>query len=131
MYSGTYKQKKVTKLAPDAVVRINGKATIEICPKCKATINLSKYITSISSSLACNTTIGNAQFNIAMPRHGDDGVYMVRGGKVFGLELMDEVEIFIKGRFVNQNNDYNYYKVFWGVNGSSEHSQKCVYLICF
>lgn len=115
MYSGTYKQKRVTKLAPDAVVRINGDTTIEICPKCKSKISISKYITNLSSSLACNGTIGNAQFTIAMPRHGDDGVYMVRGGKVFGIELMDEVEIFIKGRFQNGISDYNYYKVFWGV----------------
>jgi len=115
MYAGTYGQKKVIKLAPDAIVRINGSTTIEICSKCKAKINLSKYVTNISTSLANNTTIGNAQFSIAMPRHGDDGVYMVRGGKVHGLNLMDEVEIFIKGRFPNSNNNYDYYKCFWGV----------------
>lgn len=115
MYSGTYKQKKVIKLAPDAIVRINGEPRITICPVCKAKINVSKYITSLSTSLANNTTIGNAQFTIAMPRHGDDGVYMVRGGKIYGLNLMDEVEIFIKGRFLSSDKTYQYNKVFWGL----------------
>jgi len=116
MYSATYKQKKVIKLAPDAVVRINGDFRVTICPKCKTSINLSDYITTVASSLPVNSTIGNAQFSIAMPRHGDDGNFMVRGGKVHGIELMDEVEIFIKGRYpTNRNGNYQYYKVFWGV----------------
>ena len=51
-----------------------------------------------------------------MPRHGTDGNYMVRGGRVYGLELMDEIEVFIKGRYpTDQNDEYPYYKVFWGV----------------
>ena len=117
LYKATHKQKKIIKLAPDALVRINGSSRVTICPNpdCQASINLSKYITNISSSLANNTTIGNAQFNIAMPRHGDDGIYMVRGGKVHGIYLMDEVEIFIKGRFLSLDNKYKYHKVFWGV----------------
>lgn len=120
VYSGTYKQKKVIKLAPDAVVRINGRTTIQICPNpnCKGSIELSKYITSLSTSLANNTTIGNAQFTITMPRHGDGGSNMVRGGKVYGLNLMDEVEIFIKSRFTNHKDEYRYYKVFWGIISS-------------
>jgi len=116
-YRGTYKQKRVTKLAPDAVIRINGKMTIDICPnpKCNSRVDISKYVTSLSTSLANNTTIGNAQFNIAMPRHGDNGIYMVRGGKVHGINLMDEVEIFMKARFISSDKTYKYHKVFWGV----------------
>jgi len=114
-YLGTYKQKKVIKLAPDAVIRINGRMTVELCPICKTRIDLSKYATNISTSLANNTTVGNAQFNIAMPRHGDNGIYMVRGGKVHGINLMDEIEVFMKARFLNKDNTYKYYKVFWGM----------------
>lgn len=116
MYRATYKQKRVIKLAPDAVIRVNGDFKITICPVCKAQINLSDYVTSLSTSLPINSTIGNAQFTIAMPRHGSEGNYMVRGGRVYGLELMDEIEVFIKGRYpTDQNDEYPYYKVFWGV----------------
>jgi len=114
-YRGTHKQKKVTKLAPDAVIRINGEMSVEICPSCNTKIDITKYVTSLTTSLANNTTIGNAQFNIAMPRHGDNGIYMVRGGKVHGINLMDEVEIFMKARFLSSDNTYKYHKVFWGV----------------
>lgn len=135
MYKSTYTEKKVIKLAPDAVVKVNGDFRIKICPKCGATINLSDYIISVSSSLPINTTIGNAQFTISMPRHGVDGNFMVRGGKVYGIELMDEIEIYIKGRYpTDRSNDYPYYKVFWGIvtnigesynNGVQEISVSC------
>ena len=116
MYSATYKQKKVIKIAPDIVVKINGDFRIKICPVCGATINLSDYMVTVSSSLPINGTIGNAQFTVAMPRHGAEGHYMVRGGKVHGIELMDEIEIYTKGRFpADVNGNYRYYKTFWGV----------------
>ena len=122
MYGLTYKQKKVIKLAPDAIVRIHGNPYIQICPFCKATLNISDYITSISTSLANNSTVGTANFSIAMPRHGHNGNYMVRGGRLFGFNLMDPVEIYIKARYPMQNDDRQYYKVFWGMITSIDES---------
>jgi len=122
MWLGTYKQKKIIKLAPDAVVQINDKKTIEICPICHGQIDISNYLTSVQTSLAGNATVGTASFSLAMPRHGHIGNYMVRGGRVFGLNLMDEVSIYIKARYpFDERGNRQYYKVFWGViTGISE-----------
>ena len=116
MYSATYKQKPVIKLAPDAIVKIHGGLTIDICPNgCHKQMVISNYITSISTNLSTAGTVGTASITISMPRHGHKGTYMVRGGRVYGVRLMDEIEIFIKGRFKNTNGNYSYYKSFWGV----------------
>lgn len=115
LYSRSFKKRKVISLAPDAIVRINGLVEVEICTDCNGYIFLSEYITNVSTSLATNGTVGTANFTVAMPRHGHESKYMIRKGKVHGIKLMDEVEIFIKGRF-KKGNDYEskYYKVFWG-----------------
>lgn len=118
MYAQSYKQKKVIKLAPDAVIKINGNVCVSICPVCDGTVNVSQFLTSLSTSLSNNSTIGTANFNLAMPRHGHEGKYMVRGGRVFGINLMDEVEIFIKGRFQTNTGESEYYPCFWGMVSS-------------
>lgn len=116
LYSKTYRKKSTVSLAPDAIVRINGSVEVKICNTCNGTIFLSEYITNISSSLATNGTVGTASFTISMPKHGHESKYMIRKGRVYGLSLMDEVEIFIKGRFQKTNDNKNvYYKVFWGL----------------
>lgn len=122
-WTGSYQHKKVIKTAPDAVVLINGSPLVTICPRCASfgggKLNISNYITSISTGLSINTTVGTASFDISMPRHGHNGKYMVRGGRVFGINLMDEVEIYIKGRFPTDDGSrggtYKYHKVFWGM----------------
>jgi hypothetical protein len=116
IYNKTFKKRPTIALAPDAIVRINGSVEVMICPSCRGTIFLSEYITSISTSLATNGTVGTANFSVSMPRHGHESKYMIRKGRLYGLSLMDEVEIFIKGRFQKGNGDSNkYYKVFWGL----------------
>lgn len=115
MYEATYKQKKVIKLAPDAVVLIEGKQNIIICQKCGGSMKISDHITSITTNLSTAGTIGTASFTISMPRHGHNGKYLVRGGRVYGINLMDEIEIYIKARFPNSDGTYSYYKSFWGV----------------
>ena len=115
MYSATYKQKKVIKLAPDAIVQVEGSPLIEICPDCKRQIKISDYLQNVTTNLSTSGVVGTASFTIAMPRHGHEGRYMVRGGRVFGINLMNEIEIFIKARFPNANGVYEYYKCFWGV----------------
>ena len=111
----TYRQKKVITRAPDAIIHINNSPTIEVCPICQAKMNLSEYLTSITTSLSNNTTVGTANIVITIPRHGHNTNYLVRGGKVYGLRLMDEVEIYFKGYFKNDAGDYYYYKSFWGI----------------
>lgn len=115
MYSATYKQKQTLKLAPDAVIKINKQLTTKICEYCDKEIVISNYLTSISTNLSTAGTVGTAGFTISMPRHGHNGTYMVRGGRVYGVHLMDEIEIFIKGRFKDINGNYPYYKSFWGL----------------
>lgn len=115
IYSQTFKKKPTISLAPDAIVKVNGLVEVQICSYCKGTIFLSEYITNVSTSLATNGTVGTANFTISMPRHGHESKYMIRKGRVYGIKLMDEIEIYIKGRF-NQGSDRDsvYYKVFWG-----------------
>jgi len=121
MYAQTYKQKKVIKLAPDAIIKVNGSMTVRICPVCEGELNISQFLTSLSTSLSNNSTVGTASFSLAMPRHGHEGKYMIRGGRVFGINLMDEVEIFIKGRFQTDSGESEYYPVFWGlISGIAE-----------
>lgn len=116
LYRQTFRQKPTIKLAPDAVVHINSLPEVEICPSCKGKMVISDYITTITTSLANNTTVGSASFTISIPRHGHQGTYMVRGGRVFGINLMDEVDIYIKGRYaIDEKGNRQYYKVFWGM----------------
>lgn len=116
LYRQTYKQKQVVKLSPDAVVHINDRPDVEICPICNSKFAISDYLSTITTSLSNNATVGNATFTISIPRHGHNGNYMVRGGRVFGIHLMDEVEIYIKGRFAKDSQgNKDYYKVFWGL----------------
>jgi hypothetical protein len=122
IYSQTYKQKKVTKQVPDAVVYINNDPLIRLCPSCEGQIDVNDYITQISTSLSNNTTVGTANFNIAIPKHGHKGAYMVRGGRVFGISLMDEIDIYMKARFPSVGGEYQYHKVFWGVITSIDES---------
>jgi len=111
----TYRQKKVIARAPDAVVLINNQPSIEVCPICHAQMNLSEYITSITTSLSNNTTVGTANIVITIPRHGHNTNYLVRGGKIYGLRLMDEIDIYFKSYFKDSSGEYKYYKAFWGV----------------
>ena len=121
LYSQTYKQKPSVKLAPDAIVHINQQASIMICSLCGGTINISDYITSISTNLANNTTVGTATVTLTIPRHGHNGNYMVRGGHIFGVYLMDEIEIYIKSRFKDKTTgEHKYYKCFWGIVSAKE-----------
>ena len=120
IYDGTYTQKKVVKLAPDSIIHINNSPHIPVCPVCNRTIEISNYINSISTNLSTNGTVGTASFTISIPRHGHKGSYINRGGKIYGLRLMDEVDIYMKGLF-KINGEYPYYKVFWGIiSGISE-----------
>jgi hypothetical protein len=116
LYRQTYRNKKTIKLSPDALVLIGERPDIEICPICEAKINLSDYITTITTNLANNTTVGTASITLAIPRHGHEGNYLVRGGRVFGVNLMDEIEIYFKGRFAKDSQgNREYYRVFWGM----------------
>jgi hypothetical protein len=122
IYSGSYKEKKVVKQVPDAVVYINNSPLIKLCPKCDGQIDVNDFITQIATSLSNNTTVGTASFDIAIPKHGHKGAYMVRSGRVFGLNLMDEVDIYMKARFPNSIGEYQFHKVFWGVITSVDES---------
>lgn len=115
-YLGNYKQRRVISLAPDAIIRFDStNVSVSICDQCDAKLFLSQYITSITTSLPVNGSVGSASFTISIPRHGHEGNYLVKGGKVFGISLMQEIEIFIKGRFANPSTgERKYYKVFWG-----------------
>jgi hypothetical protein len=123
-YSGTFVQKKVLTQVPDAFVYVNGSPYVKICPKqgCNGQIDVNDYVTSINTSLSNNTTVGTAGFSLSIPKHGDKGAFVVRGGRVFGLNLMDEIDIYFKARFPNFNGEYQYHRAFWGVITNIEES---------
>jgi len=119
-YAQSYHQKKVTTLAPDFLVFINGEITVPVCRECGRKGNINDDITNVTVSLGLDAGSGTASFDLATPRHAVNQ-YVRNGEPVFGP--MSEVEIFMKGRFLSATNpEPKYYQVFWGLVSSFSES---------
>ena len=113
--------------APDAVVLINGYAEFATCPSCNRTINLQKYITTISADPSVEMS-STANFSLSIPQW-DLSRFMRDGVPILQPSL--EVVVFMRGYFpmkdfanLGQNTQgfdasqvplYPYYQVFRGV----------------
>ncbi len=119
---------------PDAVVLINGYEEFATCPSCNRTINLQKYITTISADVSVEMS-ASANFSVVIPqwelsRFMRDGVPI--------LQPALEVVIFMRGYFPmrgfadlgqdptegfdpDQVPLYPYYQVFRGVTTNVTH----------
>lgn len=118
----TYRQPPVDAVAPDAIIFIeseNGmKRTIKMNrisdtgDIVEEQIDFMNFVESISVSKGIERVPGEATISLKMPRHATDE-------RIFGnlaqiLSTMLEVEIYLKGRFLYQD-EPQYYPVFWGV----------------
>lgn len=120
--------------APDAVVLINGYEEFATCPSCNRTLNLQKYITTISADGSVEMS-ASANFSLAIPQW-ELSRFMRDGVPVLQPAL--EVVIFMRGYFpmrgfaeIGQNTAgfdadqvplYPYYQVFRGVVTNVTHA---------
>ena len=116
----------VISVAPDALVFIDGKDSINVCQECSCGLKLRDVITNISVDLSTTNCPGNASISMANPQHVDIPL-IYKTESVF--HAMQEVEIYIKSYFKYGNKDeYAYYPVFWGfVTGVNESYSDGVY----
>jgi len=111
LFKGTYRSKKIVRVAPDAFVRINGKIDLAQCVKCERSFDINPYVNSISIDLNIDSVPGSASISLSIPRHDINNFY---GDGHFLITEMMEVEIFMKGYF-NVYGVPQYYPVFWGL----------------
>jgi hypothetical protein len=112
-----YKQPTVDAVAPDAIVFIDGKRTITLKRVdnsgqiVDAQVDFMNFVSSISVSKGIERVPGEASISARAPKHMFEGIY---GSIKDTLSTMLEVEIYMKGRFLVQN-EPQYYPVFWGM----------------
>jgi len=113
------KNRPVLLLAPDAFVTINQNIDLPVCRDCGASSLIVDLITRLNVNLSLESNPGTASFDLAVPKHNSSQVY--ENGKL-NIPLMSEVQIFIKGRFLDDSGQPQYYLVFWGLITSIEKS---------
>lgn len=110
-----FRQALTDRLAPDALVFINGSDTIK--DDNRNVYEIRNNITDVNTSLNIDSVPGTAGFTITMPDHSIRRNENIRFN---ALTLMSEVEIYFKGRFPKEDEEtgvktYPYYPAFWGV----------------
>jgi len=121
---------------PDARVFINGHEEFATCSSCHKTLNLEKYITTISVEASTEITGGSANFSVSIPQAE---LEKFRTNGVYLLQPALEVTIFMRGYFPmkdfagfgdeletnqfdpNEVPVYPYYQVFRGVVTNVSH----------
>jgi len=117
-----YQQADVQALAPDAIIFIDQsdgqgrKRTINLKTINngkieEAPVDFMNFVTNISVSKGIDSVPGSATISVRTPKHMADNFY---GSVKDALSTMDEIEIYMKGRFLYENKP-QYYPVFWGV----------------
>jgi hypothetical protein len=115
-----FRQANTIQLAPDALVFINGSSTMQDADG--KSFQIRENITEINTNLNIDAVPGTANFTISVPDHGVQKykIDSYRGG----IQVMNEVEIYFRGRFLKKIEDnlmYPYYPAFWGlVQATSE-----------
>lgn len=124
-YAPTWKPNRTLyRHPPDAIVYVNGTASMEACPTCNRRLELQKYITSISVDTSTDP-VSNATISLVVPK-SDSGTFGSEGNWLLQPGL--EVTILFRGYFPEKGlvEDYEneplsdvslypYYQVFWGV----------------
>jgi len=127
----SYTPKPVITLAPDAYVFINGDMEIPICGQCGRKGRFWDDVTDISVSLGVTSAPGNATVTIVAPRTKESR-YFSRGR--CHIIPMQEIEIYMKGRFLSKDAKPRYYPVFWGlvssVSDSYSNGQHTIQINC-
>jgi hypothetical protein len=119
-------RKNVLKIAPDAFITINDSLTSRVVSPMQVSgtqdFNIRGGITSISVTSAVSPAgSSRASFEVMAPAykglHEDYYITLPNGVKVPIFTPMMEVKIYMKGRFLEIENNYvpQYYPVFWGM----------------
>lgn len=85
----------VVRHTPDVRVYFNGMLTIPGCPACNGSIDVQKYVTSVSVDASTNP-VANATVSMSIPRHSAD-LFAQDGAFVLGPGI--EVTIYMRGYF--------------------------------
>jgi hypothetical protein len=124
-----YKQPTVNAVAPDAIIYIDQgsgkKRTImlktidangEIQDKA---VDIMQFVSTISTSKGVDKVPGDASITLRSPKHF---MYQIYGSLKNSLSTMQEIEIYMKGRFL-LDGEPQYYPTFWGVISNLSESE--------
>ena len=124
-YAPTWKPNRTLyRHPPDAIIYVNGTASMEACPTCNRRLELQKYVTSISVDTSTDP-ISNATISLVVPKvdagtFGSEGNWLLQPGLEITIlfrgyfpekGLVDDYE----GEPLSDVSLYPYYQVFWGV----------------
>lgn len=108
----SYRPKEVVVQASDCMIYINGVNEFYMCHGEGGKDRFTDALVSVSTSLSTEASPGSASITLAVPRHSNN-TYFKFGRCVF--KPMMEVQIFFKGRFLDDQKRPVYYPAFWGV----------------
>jgi len=117
-YLQGYQQPRIITLSPDAFIFINGQKDVGTCTECNKKIKIDNF-TNISVTLNVDGSPGSASFALTAPRQQKDKLIQFDQPII---KPMFEVEIFMKGRFSNEDSESVFYPVFWGVVSNVSYS---------
>jgi len=121
-----FQQPPVLKLSPDYKVFISGLSKLPISgqatesqrtPLGRGAVSyrdLNSDVAGVTVSMGIESSPGTASFTVNVPRHRTEALAYLRDGEVL-IKPMMEVHVYLRGRFNNQDNQPQYYLVFWGV----------------
>lgn len=118
-----YQQPLVTAVAPDAIVYVDqGAEGLKHVVKLKqldvnnewteVEIDVMNFVSDISVSKGVDKVPGDATISLRAPKHMSNNLYINLRSAFY---TMQEVQIYMKGRFLDQNEEPKYYPTFWGV----------------
>jgi hypothetical protein len=125
-----YKQPTVNAVAPDAIIYIDqgtGKKkrtitlkTIDDAGEIKdKEVDIMQFVSTISTSKGIDKVPSDASITLRSPKHF---MYQIYGSLKNSLSTMQEIEIYMKGRFL-LDNEPQYYPAFWGVISNLSESE--------
>lgn len=126
-----YKQPTVNAIAPDAIIYIDqgtgtGKKrtitlkTIDEAGEIKdKEVDIMQFVSTISTGKGIDKVPGDASITLRSPKHF---MYQIYGSLKNSLSTMQEIEIYMKGRFL-LGDEPQYYPVFWGVISNLSESE--------
>jgi hypothetical protein len=127
-YAPTWKQNRsVYRHTPDAIVYVNGTASLDACPTCNRRIEIQKYITTVSVDSSTDP-VSTASISLVVPKHetdvfGSDGNWLLQPGleiQVLFRGYFDESGL-VKEDGLGDVSMYPYYQVFRGVVKDASH----------
>ena len=123
--------KTVITYAADMLLYFNGSDDTFACSALNGRVNFTDDVINCNIDLSVDGAPGSASITIATPRHSSQN-YQRFGKSVF--QEMQEVEIYLKGRYLNKDSRPVYYPAFWGVltgvNESHSGGQTTITLTC-